>query len=140
MINRVLLLTILFSCSFLSMQTSAHHSVAFTFDVTKQSEIKGVVKKVWFKNPHVRYYITVRDENGEEHVWDTHGHNPVTLSRTGWTEDSIKPGDVITMVGDSTRDGRKLLFIRSITLENGRVFINAPRVENRIVSSKEDRK
>jgi hypothetical protein len=140
MIYRALLLTTIFCCSFLSMQTSAHHSVAFTFDVTNQGTIKGTVKKVWFKNPHVRYYITVKDENGEEHVWDTHGHNPVTLSRTGWTKDTVKPGDLITMVGDSTRDGRKLLFIRSITLEDGRVLTNAPRVENRIVSSNEDTK
>ena len=138
MINRGFLLSILISFSIISLQATAHHSVAFVFDVTSQSTIKGVVKQVWFKNPHVRYYITVEDENGKEHVWDTHGHNPVTLSRTGWTKDTIKVGDTITMTGDSTRDGSELLFIRTVTLENGHVLNNTPRTENRIASKEGD--
>ena len=134
MIRKGFILAALYASVALPSAALAHHSVAFTFDVTRKATIVGTVTRVWFKNPHIRYYISVPDENGVEQQWDTHGHNPVWLTRTGWTKDTIKVGDKITMTGDPTRDDRPLLFIRSVTLENGRVLTNAPGAKNQVLS------
>ena len=53
----------------------AHHSYVAEFDADSPTTIEGVVREVWFKNPHVRYYVTVTSEDGEEVVWDTRGFN-----------------------------------------------------------------
>jgi len=108
-----------------------HHSISAEYDMHSSGTIEGLVTEVWYKNPHVRYYIAVKDESGNEVIWDTHGHNPVTLARTGWMADTIKVGDRITVTGDQTRDGSPKLFIRTVELANGRVLISHPGTDNR---------
>ena len=77
---------------------SAHHSYAAEFDSDNTQTIEGVVKEVWFKNPHIRYYVAVV-ENGKETVWDTRGLSPVKLVRQGWTKRTIRVGDRIKLHG-----------------------------------------
>jgi len=50
----------------------AHHSIAAEYDMHRRGTIQGVVSEVWFKNPHVRYYLSVTDDQGEETVWNAH--------------------------------------------------------------------
>ena len=76
-------------CS-LFLQAAAHHSISVEYDMHTQDTIEGVVSEVWFKAPHVRYYLAVTDEEGGQVIWDTHGHNPVTLIRTGWMPNVIQ--------------------------------------------------
>jgi hypothetical protein len=71
----------------------AHHSYVAEFDADSPATIEGVVREVWFKNPHVRYYIAVIDEDGEEVMFDTRGLTPVKLVRQGWTKNTIQVGD-----------------------------------------------
>jgi len=61
----------------------AHHSYAAEFDRDKSMTIEGVVTEVWFRSPHVRYYVSVVDEDGNEVTWDTRGLTPVKLVRMG---------------------------------------------------------
>lgn len=114
----------------LSPFATGHHSIAVEYDMHTQETIEGVVSEVWFKNPHVRYYIAVADQEGGEVIWNAHGHNPVTLVRTGWTPDVIQAGDRISITGDVTRDGTPKLFIRTIELANGRVLLSHPGSDN----------
>ena len=109
---------------------SGHHSIAVEYDMHTQATIEGVVSEVWFKNPHVRFYVAVTDEEGEEVIWNAHGHNPVTLVRTGWLPDVIRSGDRIAITGDVTRDRSPKLFIRTVELANGRVLISHPGADN----------
>ncbi len=96
----------------------------------KRGTVQGVVSEVWFKNPHVRYYVTVTDDQGAEIVWNAHGHNPVTLVRTGWMRETIQVGDRIAITGDLTRDGSPKMFIRTVELADGRVLISHPGSDN----------
>ncbi len=118
----------------ISLSGMAHHSVAYEYDVNSRGQIKGIVSEVWFKNPHARYYVTVVDAEGNEATWDTHGHNPATLVKTGWTKDVIQVGDKVTIMGDSTRDGSSKLFIRTIELSDGRILVSAPGANNHIAA------
>jgi hypothetical protein len=112
----LLLTSLLYMTSFNSI---AHHSLAVEFDSTSLVIVEGVVNEVWYKNPHVRYYMTVTNENGEEVNWDTHAHNIVGMSRQGYTKDSVKVGDRVIMEGHGTRNGSPKLFIRAWTLPDG---------------------
>jgi len=100
----------------------AHHSYAAEFDRNAPATIEGVVTEVWFRNPHVRYYIKVVDENGEEVIWDTRGLSPVKLVRQGWTKDTIKVGDRITMHGHLGLKNKTSLSILDITLADGTIL------------------
>ena len=100
----------------------AHHSYVAEFDADSPATIEGIVKEVWFKNPHVRYYITVTNEDGEEVVWDTRGLSPVKLVRQGWNKKTIKVGDRVKVHGHTGRTNKTILSIIDITLPDGRVL------------------
>ena len=102
-----------------ALNAPAHHSLAVEFDVISLVTDKGVIHEVWFKNPHVRYYLTVTDDNGEEVNWDTHAHNITAMTRQGYTKDTVKVGDKLILEGNGTRDGSPKLFIRAWTLPDG---------------------
>jgi hypothetical protein len=120
--SKVLFLTLLTTLCFASYPVIAHHSYAAEFDRNNPATIEGVVTEVWFRNPHVRYYIKVTSEQGEEVIWDTRGLSPVKLVRQGWTKDTIKVGDRITMHGHLGLSNKTSLSILEITLANGTVL------------------
>jgi hypothetical protein len=106
----------------LAGSSSAHHSYVAEFDADNPTTIEGVVKEVWFKNPHVRYYIEVTDEDGNVVIWDTRGLTPVKLVRQGWTRKTIKVGDHVKVFGHAGRTNKTILSIIDITLPDGRVL------------------
>ena len=117
--TRSVALIVGFAVCLLALNAGAHHSLAVEFDSTSLVKIQGVVSEVWYKNPHVRYYLTVIGENGEEVNWDTHAHNVTAMTRQGYTKDTVKVGDRVIMEGHGTRNGSPKLFIRAWTLPDG---------------------
>lgn len=103
---------------FVQKSAVGHHSFAVEFTAEETAIIKGVVAEVWFRNPHVRYYVDVTDD-GETVRWDTRTSSPSLLVRKGWTKDTIKPGDVITIKGHLGRDDKRLLSIIGVELADG---------------------
>lgn len=114
------------SCCFvfalLSSNALAHHSYAAEFDRNAPMTIEGIVTEVWFKSPHVRYYIKVTDADENEVIWDTRGLTPVKLVRQGWMKDTIKVGDRIKMFGHTGRTNKAIMSILDVTLPDGRVL------------------
>ena len=117
--NKLLAIALTSALCLFAANGSAHHSLAAEFDSTSLVLVEGVLKEVWFKNPHVRYYLAVTDESGNEVEWDTHAHNIVGMSRQGYTKDTLKVGDRVILEGHGTRDGSPKLFIRAWTLPDG---------------------
>jgi hypothetical protein len=105
----------------------AHHSFAAEFQADKIGTIRGVVTEVWFRNPHVRYYVEVTKENGDKEMWDTRSDSPTLLVRKGWTKDTIKEGDEVTVTGHLAHNDRKLMSVISIELADGTVLGKATR-------------
>ena len=100
---------------------TAHHSVA-EFDMDKKITLAGAVKEVWFNNPHVHYFVVTKNKDGVEETWDVHGSSVTALARRGWTKNTIKVGDKITVVGSPSRNGANRVLIGTVTLANGTVL------------------
>jgi len=116
-------LVLLLGASILPNAVWAHHSVFAEFNPLKQISIEGVMQDIWFKSPHVRFYVAVTDESGHEVIWDTHAHTPGTTRSAGWDEDTVPVGTRIRMTGDPTRDGSAKLFVRKVELlDTGEVY------------------
>ena len=101
---------------------AAHHSYAAEFDADAPATIEGEVVEVWFKNPHVRYYVKVANEDGSETIWDTRGLSPVKLVRDGWTKNTIRVGDRIKLYGHTGHTNKTIMSIIDVTLPDGRVL------------------
>ena len=82
----------------------AHHSVAAKFDDSKSVTLRGYVSKIDWLNPHAHVYIDVREGNAVT-VWAIELESPVDLRKGGWTRDSLKIGDGLTVRASSARDG-----------------------------------
>ena len=102
----------------LSATAMAHHSFAM-FDTTKRMDIRGTVKEVQWTNPHVWLQMVVT-ENGQQKTYDFEGGAVSVLKRSGWTKDTVKPGDTITLTAHPFKDGRPGGSIEFVTLADGR--------------------
>jgi hypothetical protein len=80
------------------MPLFAHHSLGAEFDLNKQIKLTGVVTKVEWTNPHAWFYVEVQDaKTGQTARWALQLSGPNTLARLGWTRNSLKVGDVVTV-------------------------------------------
>ena len=104
----------------------AHHSFAAEYDSNKPVNLSGSVTKVEWTNPHVRFYIDVKDNSGATTNWEFELGSPNGLMRKGWTRNSLKEGDKISVDGYLAKDGAHLANARTVSLPDGRkVFAGA---------------
>ncbi len=98
----------------------AHHSFVTTFDLNKSIVVEGVVTEVVWVNPHVSLRIDATDENGSVTNWGVNAAPPAALESRGLKRTALKPGDVVTVKGAPTRDGRPFVAVSMVTLADGR--------------------
>ena len=103
-----------------SLPASAHHSFAAEFDASKQVTLTGSVTRVEWQNPHIWVYLDVKDQQGRVQPWQCEGGAPNTLTRNGWSKDSLRYGDQVTIDGSLAKDGSKTCNIRLAKLPDGR--------------------
>jgi len=107
-----------------SFSVFGHHSFTAEFTAETTIKLQGNIQEVWFKNPHVRYLLLVNTPDNNEEIWDLRGSPVVWLARKGWTKDSINVGDKITAEGYPGRDGRRMLSIIRVILQDGTILID----------------
>ena len=93
----------------------AHHSFAAEFDATKPFKLTGTVTKIEWMNPHTYFYIDVT-ENGKTENWGMEMGSPNGLMRQGWTRNSMKIGDQVTVEGSRAKDGSFVGNARAVTM------------------------
>jgi len=99
---------------------AAHHSFAAQYDANKPLTLKGVVTKMEWMNPHSRFYVDVKDDAGNVVNWNVELASPNVLLRQGWTRDSLKAGDLVTVEGAHAKDGSNMANAQRVTLADGR--------------------
>jgi hypothetical protein len=82
---------------FLSVPLVAHHGTNISYDHDKPVTLKGTVTEFVFSNPHAQIYFDVKDDKGTTVHWGGELNSPSNLRRDGWTKDTMKPGDQLTL-------------------------------------------
>lgn len=98
----------------------AHHAFSAEFDAKKPLNLRGVVKKVEWINPHTWIHIDVKKADGSVEAWMIEGGTPNTLLRRGITRNSLTPGTEVVVDGYQAIDGSLRANGRDVTLSDGR--------------------
>ena len=100
----------------------AHHSFEAEFDRAKQVSLNGVVTKVEWTNPHVWFWINVKDEATGKFVnWGCEMGSPNALQRNGWTIQTLQPGMVVSLTGSRAKDGSNKLNTAAVLVDGKRL-------------------
>ncbi|WP_428102612.1 DUF6152 family protein [Candidatus Rariloculus sp.] len=97
---------------------SAHHSHG-NYSLLEYTHLQGEVREVLWLNPHVWVRLDVTDENGAVATWALEGGSINALTRRGWAQDDLKPGDVVTVRCHQLRDGANGCLLGYLTPPGG---------------------
>jgi hypothetical protein len=97
----------------------AHHGRS-NYDVSATATVKGVVTEFEWVNPHALIHVDATDENGKVEKWIAETNSPNILNRQGWTKNTVKPGDQITLVGHRVKGGANYINFSKIIFADGR--------------------
>lgn len=107
----------------------AHHSTAI-YDLIHGTIIAGEVKRFDWENPHVHIALDVMGEDAAVEHWLVEMQSPILLLHLGWTKDTLKPGDQITVTGGRAKDNSFQIRAAYVTLPDGRKLAALSQVEN----------
>jgi Family of unknown function (DUF6152) len=109
----------------------AHHSFAAEFDRNMPITVTGTVTKVEWANPHARFYIDAKDDTSGDTVnWDFELASPNGLMRRGWTRNSMKIGDLVTVTGHRAKNNPHVGNASTVTLADGKKLFAGSSSEN----------
>jgi len=112
----------------MGLPVAAHHSFAAEYDSTKKVELKGIVTKFEWTNPHAHFYLDVTDPGGKVANWNLELASPNMMQRNGWTRHSLKEGDHVVVVAAQAKDGTATASATTIQKSDGTklTFMAAP--------------
>jgi hypothetical protein len=99
----------------------AHHGGA-AYD-SKTVTLKATVTDFKYVNPHAQIYFDVTDDQGNVVHWNCETIDPGMLSRQGWTRNTIKPGDQVTIIGRPAKGGTKVMVLQKLVMPDGKEFV-----------------
>jgi hypothetical protein len=121
-----LALSMMVACSVVAAPLHAHHSFAAEYERSKPVNVTGTVTKVEWTNPHIWFYVDVKDEKGAVTSWGFSAAPPGVLMRRGIAKEAIKIGSVVKVEGFRARDGSNNATGGVVTFADGKsVFTNS---------------
>src|SRR5688572_29529897 len=95
----------------------AHHGITTKFDPAQKQNLQGRVSRVDWANPHVHVFMVV-EQNGQEEPWYVELESPQLLELNGWSEDTLKAGELLDVAGFRARDGSRQVWGDSVKRAN----------------------
>jgi len=118
----VSLLAVLAASLLISAPAFAHHSMSM-YDRGQDTTFKAIITEFNWANPHSQIIFTVTDEHGNIQKWVAEGPGPNRLANHGWSKDSLKPGDQVTIVGNRNKDGSPTMRFEKVIFPNGQELV-----------------
>jgi hypothetical protein len=107
-----------------SIPLFAHHGVA-AYDMSKTVSAKATITKFEYANPHTQIYFDATDDKGNVEHWVAETTNPAMLNRVGWSRETLKPGDQVTLVFNPNKVGAKVVFLEKVIFADGKELSTA---------------
>jgi hypothetical protein len=117
---------------------SSHHAFSPVYDEKRLITVVGVVTQFRFVNPHAMMSMDVTDEAGKVASWTVEFAGRLNLSEVGWTAESIKAGERITVTGNPTHTGSQKVFFRRLVRADGTELL--PAAPQRLNAIEEERR
>jgi len=125
----------------LAAPLAAHHAFSPVYDDKRTVTVVGVVTQFRFVNPHALLYLDVADDKGQVTKWTIEFAGRLNLSENGWTEDSIKAGERVTLTGNPTHaEGtNRLAFKKLVHADGSELLPGAAQRESAIEQERRER-
>jgi hypothetical protein len=104
--------------SIFSLPLLAHHGNA-AYDMGKSVTLKGTVTRWVWANPHCILQLEVTDDGGQVVQWSLETENPSSMVHYGYTKQSMKPGDQVTVTVLPAKNGKPIGRIVEVVLPSG---------------------
>lgn len=112
-----------FALLFTTLPVLAHHSFEAEFDNKSSMTLKGTFSKIDWINPHIYFYLDVKDDSGKVTTWTLESFPTGFMHRAGLTKDSFPIGEPVTVFAYLAKDGTKAFaWMQELTLSSGRKF------------------
>jgi hypothetical protein len=104
---------------------TSHHSFSAVYDDTRLVTVSGVVTQFRFVNPHAMMYMDVTDAPGKVSKWTVEFAGRLNLSNVGWTAESIKAGERVTVTGNPAHTGSQRIAFKKLVHADGTELLPA---------------
>lgn len=104
-----------------SVPLFAHHGTA-AYDTDKKITVKAKITEWFWANPHCFLKFDAKDEKGNVVHWATETSNPADMVNLGWSKDSFKPGDEVTVTFIPVKNGNPIGRVEQVVLANGQTL------------------
>lgn len=104
-----------------SIPAVAHHGAA-AYDVGKKITVKATITEWFWANPHCFLKFDAKDDKGNVQHWATETSNPADMVNLGWSKDTFKPGDEVTVTFTPVKNGNPVGRVEQVVLANGQTL------------------
>ena len=125
MANKVGIVAVMAGVAALAVPLFAHHGAA-SYDTSKTVTVAGTVTEYVWSNPHVLVKVDAKDASGNVAHWVCEAWNPVTQTGRGWTKNTFKAGDEVSLEINPAKNGASVGEIRGRIVINGTEFKQTP--------------
>jgi len=108
-------------------EASSHHAFSPVYDEKRLITVVGVVTQFRFVNPHAMMFMDVTDKDGKVVKWVVEFDGNLNLSEKGWTADSIKAHERVTVTGNPTHTGSQRMFFTRLVRPDGTELLREDR-------------